>query len=63
MLQKRALAKPLSLRIALLGTLCALTLPQVASAQTVLEKVAKTGVLTAGTSKDAFPRAYADKNR
>lgn len=62
MLQKRALAKPLSLRIALLGTLCALTLPQVASAQTVLEKVAKTGVLTAGTSKDAFPLAYADKN-
>ncbi len=62
MLQKRALAKPLNLRIALLGTLCALTLPQVASAQTVLEKVAKTGILTAGTSKDAFPLAYAEKN-
>jgi polar amino acid transport system substrate-binding protein len=62
MLQKRALAKPLNLRIALLGTLCALTLPQVASAQTVLEKVAKTGVLTAGTSKDAFPLAYSEKN-
>ncbi|WGV25652.1 amino acid ABC transporter substrate-binding protein [Halotia branconii] len=27
-------------------------------AHTVLEKVAKTGVLTAGTSKDAFPFAY-----
>jgi polar amino acid transport system substrate-binding protein len=62
MLQKRTLAKPLNLRIAILGTLCALILPQVATAQTVLEKVAKTGVLTAGTSKDAFPLAYADKN-
>jgi polar amino acid transport system substrate-binding protein len=62
MLQKQALAKPLNLKIALLGTLCALTLPQTASAQNVLEKVAKTGVLTAGTSKDAFPLAYADKN-
>jgi polar amino acid transport system substrate-binding protein len=29
-----------------------------ALASTVLEKVAKTGVLTAGTSKDAFPFAY-----
>ena len=27
-------------------------------AYTVLEKVAKTGVLTVGTSKDAFPFAY-----
>lgn len=30
-------------------------------AHTVLEKVAKTGVLTVGTSKDAFPFAYRDK--
>lgn len=30
-------------------------------AHTVLEKVAKTGVLTAGTSKDAFPFAYRDE--
>lgn len=29
-------------------------------ANTVLEKVTKTGVLTAGTSKDAFPFAYRD---
>jgi polar amino acid transport system substrate-binding protein len=33
-----------------------------AQAQSVLEKVGKTGVLTAGTSKDAFPFAYRDNN-
>lgn len=33
-----------------------------ASAHSVMEKVVKTGVLTAGTSKDAFPFAYRDKS-
>lgn len=33
---------------------------QIAVAETVMEKIARTGVLTAGTSKDAFPFAYAD---
>jgi polar amino acid transport system substrate-binding protein len=33
-----------------------------AIAHSVLEKVVKTGTLTAGTSKDAFPFAYQDKN-
>ena len=33
---------------------------QIATAETVMEKVARTGVLTAGTSKDALPFAYAD---
>jgi polar amino acid transport system substrate-binding protein len=33
-----------------------------AIAHSVLEKVVKTGVLTAGTSKDAFPYAYQNKN-
>ncbi|VEP11523.1 Periplasmic component of amino acid ABC-type transporter/signal transduction system [Hyella patelloides LEGE 07179] len=33
---------------------------QLAVAETVMEKVSRTGVLTAGTSKDAFPFAYAD---
>ena len=33
---------------------------QIATAETVMEKVARTGVLTAGTSKDAIPFAYAD---
>jgi polar amino acid transport system substrate-binding protein len=42
-----------------LGTLLSLFFaPSPALASTVLEKVAKTGVLTAGTSKDAFPFAY-----
>ena len=35
---------------------------QIGTAETVMEKVARTGVLTAGTSKDAFPFAYADNN-
>ena len=34
---------------------------RLATAETVMEKVARTGVLTAGTSKDAFPFAYADE--
>ncbi len=37
-----------------------LTTP-IATAETVMEKVARTGVLTAGTSKDALPFAYGDK--
>ncbi len=40
---------------AVLTLLCS---PYPALAHSVLEKVAKTGVLTAGTSKDAFPFAY-----
>jgi polar amino acid transport system substrate-binding protein len=61
MLHKRVSFKSLALQIATLGTIFALIVPQVVSAQTILEKVAKTGILTAGTSKDAFPLAYADK--
>jgi polar amino acid transport system substrate-binding protein len=66
MLQKQALRmshprRSNALKIPALGILLSLFLPlQVVSAQTVLEKIAKTGVLTAGTSKDAFPLAYAD---
>lgn len=33
-----------------------------ASAHSVMERVVKTGVLTVGTSKDAFPFAYRDKS-
>ncbi len=44
------------------GVILALLSPTPAIANSVLEKVAKTGVLTAGTSKDAFPFAYKDKN-
>ncbi|MDJ0687842.1 MAG: amino acid ABC transporter substrate-binding protein [Xenococcaceae cyanobacterium MO_188.B32] len=44
--------------ITLLGTLLT---TQIATAETVIEKVARTGVLTAGTSKDALPFAYTNK--
>ncbi len=44
------------------GILYTLLSPTPALAQSVLEKVVKTGVLTAGTSQDAFPFAYKDKN-
>ncbi|MGB3655404.1 MAG: amino acid ABC transporter substrate-binding protein [Rivularia sp. (in: cyanobacteria)] len=46
--------------IAAISSLMLLTaaLPSVASAETVMQKVKRTGVLTAGTSKDAFPFAY-----
>ncbi len=37
-------------------------LPHKAIAESVIEKVALTGVLTAGTSKDAIPFAYRDRN-
>ena len=49
--------------IAAISSLMLLTaaLPGVASAETVMEKVKRTGVLTAGTSKDAFPFAYKNK--
>ncbi len=36
------------------------SIPNLAHAETVMQKVARTGVLTAGTSKDAIPFAYAD---
>jgi len=44
------------------GVVLALLSPKPAIAHSVMEKVVKTGVLTAGTSKDAFPFAYKDKN-
>ena len=40
--------------------LCLLGLPQAVRAETVVEKVARTGVLTAGTRTDAVPFAYQD---
>ena len=36
-------------------------MPGIASAESVMQRVKRTGVLTAGTSKDAFPFAYRDK--
>jgi polar amino acid transport system substrate-binding protein len=44
------------------SALCALLFSSPAIAHSVIEKVVETGVLTVGTSKDAFPFAYKDKN-
>ncbi len=44
--------------IAALSLLLTAAMPSVASTETVMQKVKRTGVLTAGTSKDAFPFAY-----
>jgi polar amino acid transport system substrate-binding protein len=61
-MQKQALLTFNPLKIIASGILLALFVPlHSASAETVLEKVAKTGVLKAGTSKDAFPLAYANE--
>jgi polar amino acid transport system substrate-binding protein len=43
-----------------LSVFCTLLSSSPASAHSVMEKVVKTGVLTVGTSKDAFPFAYKD---
>jgi polar amino acid transport system substrate-binding protein len=43
-----------------LSVFCTLLFSSPASALSVTEKVVKTGVLTVGTSKDAFPFAYKD---
>ena len=47
--------------IAALSLMLTAAMPSVASAETVMQKVKRTGVLTAGTSKDAFPFAYRNK--
>lgn len=47
--------------VAALSLLLTAALPGVASAESVMQKVKRTGVLTAGTSKDAFPFAYRNK--
>lgn len=45
---------------AIFGLILSASLPGVAGAETVMQKVARTGVLTAGTSRDALPFAYSD---
>jgi polar amino acid transport system substrate-binding protein len=42
------------------GLILSALMPGIAKAETVMEKVARTGVLTAGTSRDALPFAYSD---
>ncbi|MEH2053529.1 amino acid ABC transporter substrate-binding protein [Nostoc sp.] len=46
--------------IPILSLMFATLIPNVVAAETVMQKVARTGVLTAGTSKDALPFAYVD---
>jgi polar amino acid transport system substrate-binding protein len=46
--------------ITTLSLFFAASTPSLAQAENVMQKVARTGVLTAGTSKDAIPFAYAD---
>ncbi len=46
------------LSIALFGVICAVAVPRPALAETVLEKVARTGVLTVGARADTVPYAY-----
>jgi polar amino acid transport system substrate-binding protein len=56
----RSINKYTKIAIPILGFTLAAIMPSVATAETVMQKVARTGVLTAGTSKDALPFAYAD---
>ncbi|MDZ8082654.1 MAG: amino acid ABC transporter substrate-binding protein [Nostoc sp. DcaGUA01] len=46
--------------IPILSLMFAMLVPNVVAAETVMQKVARTGVLTAGTSRDALPFAYVD---
>jgi polar amino acid transport system substrate-binding protein len=49
-----------NIALVIFGLILSGLIPGVAKAETVMEKVARTGVLTAGTSKDALPFAYSD---
>ena len=51
-------AKRIAKSIPILSLIFTLALPTPSWAETVMEKVARTGVLTAGTRKDAIPFAY-----
>ncbi|MBN3959332.1 amino acid ABC transporter substrate-binding protein [Nostoc sp. NMS8] len=46
--------------IPILSLMFATLIPNVVAAETVMQKVTRTGVLTAGTSRDALPFAYVD---
>jgi polar amino acid transport system substrate-binding protein len=46
--------------IPILSLMFATLMPNVVGAETVMQKVKRTGVLTAGTSRDALPFAYVD---
>lgn len=50
-----------NLAIAIFSLTLTTVLPSTAVAETVMQKVARTGVLTAGTSRDAMPFAYSNE--
>lgn len=50
------------LAITTLSLIFTVITPSLALGETVIQKVARTGVLTAGTSKDAIPYAYSNNN-
>jgi len=55
-------AKGIAKSIPILTLIFTVALPAPSWAETVMEKVARTGVLTAGTRKDAIPFAYLNEN-
>lgn len=61
-MRKRPILKLMYKKIAIpiLSLMFATLMPNVVAAETVMQKVARTGVLTAGTSRDALPFAYVD---
>ncbi|GBE92518.1 amino acid ABC transporter substrate-binding protein [Nostoc cycadae WK-1] len=54
------ITKYTKIAIPVISLALAAIMPNVATAETVMQKVTRTGVLTAGTSKDALPFAYTD---
>jgi polar amino acid transport system substrate-binding protein len=50
------------LAISLFSCLLAAATPSIAQAETVMQKITRTGVMTAGTNDNAMPFAYADRN-
>lgn len=57
---RAAIALGLPSLVATLITLSVAIAPQNAAAETVIEKIARTGQMTAGTNQDALPYAFAD---
>jgi hypothetical protein len=50
------------LAISLFSCLLAAATPSIAQAETVMQKITRTGVMTAGTNDNAMPFTYADRN-
>jgi polar amino acid transport system substrate-binding protein len=61
MTQKKAIAERSYLGIAVLGAVFTVVVACPAFAETVMQKITRTGILKAGTSTEAVPLAYQDK--